>query len=349
MESLVRSGPASIAATAPRRFGRLSRALGLAAPHPALWAITAAIVGVDLLWLTLSPVSLELMGVGITAGLLAGLLAASAFWTLVKPEPTLRAMAQSSAFLCAFTSAAGVLHYLAATLAPPLFDTQLAAAEAALGFDWPAHAALLNAHPWLGEALAVAYHSSAPQVALVVVVLSAMRRFARLRAFLTLFALTLLAVIVLSSVFPAAGAYAHYAPAEASAPSLSTIGGIWHLNDFEVLRAGAAKTIALQDIRGLATFPSFHVCLAMLTAWALGRVPVLGPLAVLVNAAVIVGTLGAGGHYLPDVLAGGVVGVVALSGQGLAWRRSAVRGSTGQHRSSAGASLAARIPAQSQS
>jgi membrane-associated phospholipid phosphatase len=79
------------------------------------------------------------------------------------------------------------------------------------------------------------------------------------------------------------------------------------------LRAGTLDTLALGDLRGLATFPSFHVCLAILTAWALAPVPVVGPVALLLNAAVIVATIGAGGHYLPDVLAGGLLAGAALA------------------------------------
>jgi len=42
-------------------------------------------------------------------------------------------------------------------------------------------------------------------------------------------------------------------------------------------------------------------------------VPLLGPLAVLLNATVIVATVGSGGHYLPDVLAGGLLALAALA------------------------------------
>ena len=52
------------------------------------------------------------------------------------------------------------------------------------------------------------------------------------------------------------------------------------------------------------TFPSFHASLAVLTGWALMPLPVIGPLALLLNAAIIVAAIGAGGHYLPDVMAG---------------------------------------------
>lgn len=303
---------------------RLSRVRALAAPHPALWAMTLAILAADAAWLAGSPIALDPVGVAATATVFAGLFAGAAFWALWVPVPTLFAMALASAFLVAFTSAVGVLHYGAASLALPLVDARLAAAEAALGFDWRAHLAFLKAHPALAEGLALAYHSSPLQVALVVIMLAASYRFARLWAFARMFAITLLIAVAISAVAPAAGAYAYYAP-DVSADALTRLGGVWHLDHLAVLRGGSAGTIPLEAMRGLVTFPSFHACLAVITAWALAPVRVLGPLAGLLNAAVVVATIGAGGHYLPDVLAGTLLGLAAVAAHRALRRRPRVR------------------------
>lgn len=181
-----------------------------------------------------------------------------------------------------------------------------------MGFDWQAHVAYLQAHPAWARGLALAYHSSAAQIALVVITLSAVRRTARLWRFVQLFVLTLLTVIVVSTLFPAKGPYAFYAGVESATSALETVGATWHLEALSSLRSGAATSLALADIRGLATFPSFHVCLALITAWALAPIPIVGPLAVFLNGMVVVATLAAGGHYLPDVLAGGAIGGFVL-------------------------------------
>jgi hypothetical protein len=300
------------------RFSKLA----LAAPHPALWAATLTIAAVDGVWLAYRGISVAPLGFAVVAALVATLIAAGMFWTLVKPEPTLRAMALSTACLLAFTIALAVLHYLAATLDRPLVDQQLAAAEAALGFDWRAHAAFLDAHPALSRGLALAYHSSGPQVALVVIALSASRRLGRLWRFVRLFAITLLAVIAISAFFPAEGPYAFYKGLDSSTSALETVGATWHLEPLVRLRSGEPSRLALTEMRGLATFPSFHVCLALITAWALAPIRFVGPLAVLLNGAVVVATIGSGGHYLPDVLAGAILGAFALAYPALAsrWR-----------------------------
>ncbi|GJE35370.1 hypothetical protein LDDCCGHA_5588 [Methylobacterium oxalidis] len=293
------------------RLSRLSSAL--AAPGLRLWVAIAAVVALDAAWLALLRVEVEPAGFASCAGLVCALLLAAAYCGTVRPEPTLRGMALASACLIAVTVPAAILHYLAATLAFPLVDASLARAEAALGFDWPAYLGVLAEHPVLARGLALAYHSSGPQVALVVIALSATRRLGRLWRFVRLFAGTLLVVIAVSAVLPAQGPYAFYAPERVPAGHIETVGALWHLEPLERLRSGALRSLALGDIRALVTFPSFHVCLAILTAWALAPLRLIGPAAVALNGAVIVGTVGAGGHYLPDILAGAALACLALA------------------------------------
>ncbi len=299
---------------------RPTRAASLAGHSPWFWVLTAGIAALDCVWLASLRAPVEPLGFSVLAGAVVLLLAAGAFWTGVKQEPILAGMALSTASLLAFTAAVAVLHYLLATFDRPLVDRQLARLESWLGFDWRAHLAFIEAHTGFARFLALAYHSSGPQVALVVIALSAARRFGRLWRFVHLFAATLLAIIVISSLFPAEGPYKFLAGVEASTTGLETMGATWHLEAMAALRSGHVPVLALTDMRGLATFPSFHVCLALITAWALAPIRVLGPAALLVNAAVIVATLSAGGHYLPDSLAGAAIGAVALGLPGMTAR-----------------------------
>ncbi|MDP4024009.1 phosphatase PAP2 family protein [Methylobacterium sp. NEAU 140] len=307
-------------ATVPRRLSA-----AVAAPGRGYWALAAALAAADAVWAWAAGIAIEPAGMAAAAGIVAALLAAAALLGPVKSEPCLRGMALGTAFLVAFTVPAALLHTLAAGLDRPLVDPILARAEAALGFDWPAYVAALAGHPDLARGLALAYHTSGPQVGLVVIALAGTRRLGRLWAFARLFALTLLCVIAVSALWPALGPYAHYAPRIVPSGELETAGALWHLEPVARLRAGTLDHLALSDLRGLAVFPSFHVCLAILTAWALAPVPVLGPLAALLNAAVIVGTLGAGGHYLPDLIAGAALALAALALRAAGRRTSGFR------------------------
>ncbi|MCJ2072539.1 phosphatase PAP2 family protein [Methylobacterium sp. J-030] len=309
-ESRIRPADRDPGATRPGLRGLIG---GIAAPDPRLWVLSLAIIGLDAAWMRAIHMKAAPTGFAVAAVIVVVLLVAAACLATVKSDPPLRGMALASAFLITFTVPVAVLHVLAAGLGLPFVDDALARFEAGLGFDWTAHVAFLARHPTLSWWLALAYHSSGPQVGIVVIALSATRRLGRLWAYARLFSVTLLCVIVVASLVPALGPYAHYAPRHVPAEHLETVGALWHLEPVARLRAGTLDTLALGDLRGLATFPSFHVCLAILTAWALAPLPVLGPLAILLNAAVIVATLGAGGHYLPDLLAGAALAVAAIT------------------------------------
>jgi hypothetical protein len=286
---------------------------GIAAPDPRLWALSVALIAIDAVWMRAAHITAEPEGFALAAAIVVVLLVAAACLGTLKSDPPLRGMALASAFLITFTVPVAVLHFLAAGLGLPFVDGALARFEAGLGFDWTGYVAFLARHPSLSWWLALAYHSSGPQVGVVVIALSATRRLGRLWTYTRLFSATLLCVVALAALLPALGPYAYYAPRVVPAEHLETVGALWHLEPVARLRAGTLDTLALGDLRGLATFPSFHVCLAILTAWALAPVPVVGPVALLLNAAVIVATIGAGGHYLPDVLAGGLLAGAALA------------------------------------
>lgn len=276
---------------------------GIAAPGRAYWGFAAAIGALDGIGLAWAGIVVEPTGFLAAFGAILLLLGAALLCSLIR-EPKLRAMALASAYLLAVTTALAVLHILAALPALPLADDALASIERALGFDGPAYLAFLAEHPDLTRLLALAYHSSGPQIGLVVIVLSACGRTTRLWTFARLFTLTLSACILVSAFVPAAGTYAAAAVEARPTGEMETVGALWHLEALRALREGHFHSLALSEIRGLVTFPSFHASLAVLTGWALMPLPVIGPLALLLNAAIIVAAIGAGGHYLPDVMAG---------------------------------------------
>jgi membrane-associated phospholipid phosphatase len=64
---------------------------------------------------------------------------------------------------------------------------------------------------------------------------------------------------------------------------------------------------------GMVSFPSFHTIVAVLTAWALWPLRIIGPIAVLLNAILIVSTVPWGGHYLIDIPAGAAIAVLGIT------------------------------------
>ncbi|MGL4728243.1 MAG: phosphatase PAP2 family protein [Bosea sp. (in: a-proteobacteria)] len=186
----------------------------------------------------------------------------------------------------------------------PLMDTTLARIDAAYGFDWLGAVSWFNQHPTLVWLLGHAYHGTIVPLIYVLVLLNVLGRRDRIVAFMTLFIGTCVAANILSGLVPAIGAYVHFAPGETLRSAISNDAGVWHLAQFEALRAGTLTQFKLTATEGLVTFPSFHTAAALCVPLALRGLGALTALAWAVAGAIIISTIPIGGHYLIDVIAG---------------------------------------------
>jgi membrane-associated phospholipid phosphatase len=225
-----------------------------------------------------------------------------------------------------------LLSYLALTLRAPLADAWLARIDAVLAFDWLAWHRFVRGHPLLNSLLLFAYRSLGPQMALTLFVLPLSGMAARNRAFLGTTGIALLLTVAVSALLPAESAWVWHQSPEPIAP------GPW--NDFVAMRDGSLRVLDLQGLRGLVTFPSFHVVMAVLLAWA-ARGTRLAFLSVVLNGLMIASTPTEGGHYLVDVLAGVAAAVAAIVAVQAVTRRRSVAPPAGRGTVPAAASSAA--------
>ena len=215
-------------------------------------------------------------------------------------------------FFVIYTATIAVLSYLVASLNLPLYDRDLAQWDAAIGFDWKAFLAWVNAHAYIGKMLIWAYYTAVVQLVLLILLLSMTMKISRLQELGDLYVMTSLVTIVLAGLFPSAGAYAYHAPEPALFNNLNPSAGLWHIEHFEGLRNGSFRLIQLGQMQGLVTFPSFHTCFAIMLAWCFRDFRRLFPIAIVVSGTVLVSTLTEGGHYLVDVLAGIVIAIACI-------------------------------------
>lgn len=239
------------------------------------------------------------------------------FYRVRRPDARLSAVCTGTAQILAFTAAAAPLSYLAASAGLPLWDAEFAAADRALGLDWMAMFAFMDARPELHRVLAVAYVSLMPQAALVVILLGLTGRLRQLDVFLVAFALAALATIGLSGLFPAEGTWAHEGAAAFAGRSIEPITQDMHLAHVAGLRDGSFRLLMASGAMGIVTFPSLHAASAVLLMRAWWSVPYLRWPGLAINAAMLAATPVDGSHYLVDVIAGVAIAVLAL---GAAWR-----------------------------
>jgi hypothetical protein len=212
-------------------------------------------------------------------------------------NPTLAIATEVVALWLAFASSGNILSYLSATVALPLQDELLATADKALGFQW----LVLFQWTWqylvVGRLLSSCYHSLMPEMIVLGVWLSWGRREQRIREFFWVVYLASLLTGILAMTLPAAGAFFHYGlPDRAD----------W-LHDLDTLRGGTNLHFVLPDMVGIDTFPSFHTVLALLVIYVARGASVIGRLFVAWNVLMLFSIPPFGGHYLVDMIGGGVV------------------------------------------
>ncbi len=223
-------------------------------------------------------------------------------------RPRLEAGATAFLQMTLFTIIGVVLSYALAARAGPLWDDRLAAADRALGFDWPAvfHAADGSvAALWIGG---IAYHSLTVQMIVAIVVLSATGRNDRLRIAIVAAILSGFVTILISGVTPAMGNV--FDPARYRHLWSSVA---WMEQDMlRGLRVGTWRTLDLSQLMGIVSFPSYHATLPVILSWAQRDIRGWRLVAPVWAGLTIMATPLFGGHYGVDVVAGIGLAVMAI-------------------------------------
>ena len=207
--------------------------------------------------------------------------------------------------IAAFSQAIVVLDYLCVALAPPSSEAGLVRFDALLGFHWLDFYRWVSAVAELHRVLEFAYRSSIVQLIAVPFILATTRRHDDLAEFITLFAVALLIVVLISTPFPAQSAFVHFGVTEPGTAST--------VSYYDLLRNGQLRQFNLSESQGLVSLPSFHAMLALLLAFAVRHVRVVFPAAAVLNALMLAATPTQGGHYLADVIAGIVFGGLSIA------------------------------------
>jgi membrane-associated phospholipid phosphatase len=274
----------------------------------------------------LTGVTLYAVGVGIAVSSLGGVLLGAGsiaflglFYTYVRVDARFSTLGFGAAFLIVYTAVAASLSYAMTALSLPLQDAKFAAIDEAIGFDWSGYFAWTASNPAAVRILRAAYDSSLPQCLIFMLLFPALGQKDRIPRFLLLFVLTSFATIVISGLLPAVGAVVHHNPPEALRKLIGLDAGVWHLPDFESLRAGTFGNISIGKVEGLITFPSFHTALAVIAAWAYWSVRWMRWPAAAASALIVASTPSVGGHYLIDVIAGALIAGLAIAYVEMRW------------------------------
>ena len=280
-------------------------------PDAKTWVMLAACIATTLVLGAWFGFTIETMVVVQCLAGISVLIAVAVFYTVWRPDPYIAAACSVFAFLLLFPATVLPLSYVSAALNMPLQDALLARVDRALGFDWLAVQQATLSHPLFGRAAMFAYGNAHWPIIGTWVVLIVTGQFERLREFAQLTMLTAVIGMAIAALFPVVGAYAYFGVSSEVLASLKGTGaGMWHVADFNAVRAGLLRTIDFETMQGIVQFPSFHTVGAVTAAWAIWRTAYLKwPLAIF-HAFVVFTAMPVGGHHLMDVLGG--LGLTAL-------------------------------------
>lgn len=212
-------------------------------------------------------------------------------------------------FLVTLSLCAVVAAYSMQRFAFPLQDLHLEKADLALGFNWSAFAHWVDRHPLVQDVLHFAYHTIMPQIALPLVVLAFANRLKDVRIYLLTFAIALVVTIFISALMPAIGPVIFVDRASFDILQFTGATPVDHLTQLRT-----AGPFILHDMPGgIATFPSFHATIAVLTPLALRRFRLIFIPVVLLDVAMLGATITEGAHYFVDIIAGGCMAFFAYA------------------------------------
>lgn len=235
------------------------------------------------------------------------------FWLRRPNSPRQRRLSAfcEDAFLFLAISLLGVLaSYPAAAATKGFADPALAHVDRLLHFDWLAWYAVVSASPWLQRLGALAYAAIYVTPAILLGWFALTDRRCEARQFLVTFWLAAVLTLAAFPLFPAEGplAYLWHGPI----PYMPT-SALYQQELIPALRAHQMTGIDLAALRGLVCAPSFHTASAvvfMAAAWPVAR---LWRLTLPINLAMLAATPIEGTHYLADMIAGALVGVLAVA------------------------------------
>jgi membrane-associated phospholipid phosphatase len=300
------------------RWPSIQEVCANAFPHYYLWLMTAALVAFNFVFIIINPqieltprsipIPLLLLVAGAALAGLRAVLADKFNWLRHRAYCLVMVLSLQSVF----SSAIHVYNHLLMANNIPLADDLLLSWDRALGLDWLAYANAMTQSAGMVNLLAFAYFplTSLPiGIILMIAIFFDNRRL--VLELISLLSITALVCVTLSALFPALAATATLAPQELL-QRLPDWAGTYHLDALKALRSDAVILLDSAGLNGLATFPSYHTCIALVIAWCLRGTWPTALLGTMIAVLVLASTPIMGGHYFVDIIAGVAVTLTTI-------------------------------------
>jgi membrane-associated phospholipid phosphatase len=228
-------------------------------------------------------------------------------YTRIRPDVYIGPVCGAAAVLYVCSIIGGTISLVALGAGAPLADAALARLDARMGLDVGEFVGFVARLPGAISLLRVCYSGIVPAVMLTAVILVLIKRPDRLWEFCFVYAGTLTTCTLISGFLPAIGAFVFYSLDRELLDRLPHAAGVYHLSQFMAFRLEGRRIINLLEFDGVVSFPSFHCCMALLTAYAYRGFGRVSAFVYAYSGLVILSCIPIGGHYFSDVVAGAAV------------------------------------------
>ncbi|NBJ10930.1 phosphatase PAP2 family protein [Microvirga arsenatis] len=131
----------------------------------------------------------------------------------------------------------------------------------------------MDRHPHLLDVMDRTYWSLTLYSCVVFILLTLFSRQERTKEFLVLFFVSAIVVSVIGLFFPADGTMVFYALEPNTLVNVSPREGTFWIDALHAVRANPDHTFRLNDLPGLAAFPSFHAAMGVITVYCARETP----------------------------------------------------------------------------
>jgi membrane-associated phospholipid phosphatase len=233
------------------------------------------------------------------------LIAACTVYCISRPLPRLVDTCVIMLWGIVLSNLLGPLILIAGRSPRPLQDARLWAIDQRLHFSTASAVHLAQHLPSIRIILGLSYPLVGPMVIVALLVPPLFGKAAASRRFLIGAAVSALITAACFALWPAAGPWTQesFHPSQQQAEITAYL---------QHLKSPGPAQVDLNET-AIVSFPSFHVALALITAWGLGSLRRLQLPAWIVTALICLSTLTTGWHYAIDVLGGAAVGMISIA------------------------------------
>ena len=218
----------------------------------------------------------------------------------------------ASALICTgafifFSACLALFNYLLLPITRPLIDVPIAQVDALFGYHWPQVMEFAAANPIPTFILKLAYMTTIPQFAMLVVILGLSGRMRDLHVMITSVTITATLTICFWGLFPTLGAKSMYILPPEIWAAINPVVNEEYAKDLLHIGANGPGLISPKEIRGLIAFPSYHAVLAFTAIYSARNVPIVAQAFLILNLLILPGIFIHGGHHLMDLPSGFVM------------------------------------------